>query len=379
VIPCSYVHLSLRADHFILNNIISEHSLQLPSAIIFTIDEFLANSETQWLVRFLRERHYFVRSLHGVNATSEQFGYHAEHFPYGVLHVVSHGGEVDGYSVTEEFTDREGGKHVVEYDEVVGFSRAPGDDKVAVQRKVIFKAIDSFDWNAPERRKADIPHFVYEDMRKKLFAEGTWGQDATREHKQSIPWSCAVRCNDSIHQAMFRSLAAYGAPLIFNNTCWSWAAIADFFLSGGARAYVGTLWSVPNALAAEATKVFYEAAIDSGIVHALHLVNQSISSTDDAGIYIVWGLHFATLSAGRSSDESAHAVFRKMARSVLMYARHLDEVTADDTRDNAIEVLQHLETDMGATFAGPECERIRGKARAALERRDQGGALRDGR
>lgn len=368
VIPCSYVNLSLRADHFVFNNLRAERGQSLAAAVIFTTDEFAASGETQWLVKFLKDQHYFVRSLDGRKATSQSFGYHAEHFPYGILHIVSHGGEVDGYSVAEEFIDRKGVKHLVEYDEVVGLSRVPGDDRIRVERKVIFKALDGLDWNDPARRQADIPHYVYEDMRKKLFAKGTWGEGAVREHKSNIPWSCAVRCNDGIHQAMFRSVAAYGSPLVFNNTCWSWAGIADFFLTGGARAYVGTLWAVPNALAVAATKVFYENALGDGIVKALHLVNRSINDTEDADIYIVWGLHFSTLSRGRSYDESAAAVFRRMAQAVSMYVRHLNEVTASDARDNAIEALELLEADVGGTFSGPVAERVRANARVALRK-----------
>ena len=58
--------------------------------------------------------------------------------------------------------------------------------------------------------------------------------------------SCAIACADTIHQGQFHALASYSSPIIFNNTCWSWSEVAAFFLAGGARAYVGTLWAIES-------------------------------------------------------------------------------------------------------------------------------------
>lgn len=59
-----------------------------------------------------------------------------------------------------------------------------------------------------------------------------------------------------------------------------------------------------------------------------------------------------------------------MARSVSMYIKHLDEVTASDARDNAIEALELLEMDMASTFSGSAADRVKSDAQTALRKAD---------
>ena len=364
---CTYVDLANSADHLILNSILAETTTQLPSAVVFTVDEFLNNGEAQAVVARLAESKFYVRSLSGMGATGFSFGYHAEHFPYGILHIVSHGGEVDGYSVTEEFTDRKNVTHVFEYDEVVGFHGVPKADLIGVQRKVIPKAIDGIAWDDDER-KGILPHYVYEDLRKQVFSEENWGENAQRKPLANIVGSCHVKCNDGIHQAMFRTVGGYGAPLIFNNTCWSWWGIADFFISGGARAYLGTLWAIHDSVAVAAADAFFEDALGGNIAAAVREANRTIADTDDAGIYALWGLHFSTLSKGRSIDQSMHGVCDRLATLLKMYGKFLEsrDVTEDDVRDNSIEALELLDQDFDALCDGPAVQQLRARVAQTL-------------
>ncbi len=359
---CTYVNLSNSADHFVFDNIRAETEPQLASAVVFTIDEFAMNSEAQNVASELEKNHFAVRTLAGLGASGFSFGYHAEHFPYGVFHIVSHGGEIDGFAVTERFTDRNGVEHIVEYDEVVGLHRVLTErDLFSLQRKVIFKAIDGFDWDRDERSD-NIPHYVYEDMRKQLFAKKHWGRGSRRVPKASVPGSCAVKCNGGIHQAMFRTVGGYGTPLIFNNTCWSWWGIADFFISGGARAYLGTLWAVDDAVAVQSAKIFYDKAPGGNIGEAVCEVGRSITGTDDARIYALWGLHFSTLSKGQTVEDSRSAICGRLATLLKMYGRFLESgVSADDARDNAIEALELLDQDFDQLCSGPAVDSLRAR------------------
>jgi hypothetical protein len=53
---------------------------------------------------------------------------------------------------------------------------------------------------------------------------------------------------------------------------------------------------------------------------------------------------------------------------VFIYIRHLDEVTASDARDNAIEALELLEADLGRTFSGADVDRVKTEAGLALQK-----------
>jgi hypothetical protein len=138
-LPCSYVHLGLFPDRLIVNAIVRERSRRrLASAVVFAIEDLRHQDETSWLLQFLRDQHYAIRPVVGREATAENFDYYAGHFPYDLLHISSHGGEVDGSLVMLTFTDRHGEQHVIEYDEVVGIAPTyDGSGLFGVQHKTL--------------------------------------------------------------------------------------------------------------------------------------------------------------------------------------------------------------------------------------------------
>jgi hypothetical protein len=119
----------------------------------------------------LREQHdFFVRPLVGDEATTRAFDYNVQHFAYGIFHIASHDGEVDGYEVTLPFKDREGNDHVIEFDEVVAFSRVPGPgDLIQVTSKAIFRSLDGLPWRSSELKERGYPRQVYDDLVKIVF------------------------------------------------------------------------------------------------------------------------------------------------------------------------------------------------------------------
>ncbi len=368
-IPSSYVHLGLFPDRLIVNAIIRERSRRrLASAVVFAIAELRHLDETDWLLEFLRRKHYAVRPVLGRDATVEAFDYCAGDFPYDLLHISSHGGEIDGSLVTLTFTARDGEIHVVEYDEVVGIAPTyDGSGLFGVQQKALFRRLDGLEWGSTALHDRMLPESVYVDAMRAMF-HAINAVSREREHKDRIPGSCVVLCSDGHHQAMFRTLAAYGHPVIFNNTCWSWSGITHFFLSSGAVAYIGTLWAVPNDLATRAAERFYENASSVSIMNALHVVDRAIADTADANIYVFWGLHFSTLTVGESEEASIKQVGSRMAREIKMYLRHFEQPLSDEVHDNAARVLRRVVRDFNEHFGGPEVERLKAKADAVLAR-----------
>jgi hypothetical protein len=298
-IPCSYVHLSLRPDLFVINSIIFEH-VETPHAAVVFSPIFFLDEETNWLCDFFSQNKYYVRTLVARDATLANFDFHAQFFPYDLLHICSHGGQVKGYEMSEHFVDRGGKAHVVEFDEVVAFSPVPdNEDLVEVHRKAFPRKLDAFVWMSEELKKQDFPQHVYEDMWKAIIESS-----GRRKIKGPIPMSCCIGCVDSIHQGQFHTLASHSSPLVFNNSCYSWHEVAVFFLACGARGYVGTLWAIGNQAAVIGAQTFYENVFSGSVLAAFHKAVKAIDDTDSKNIYIYWGLHFTTLSPARSPDES---------------------------------------------------------------------------
>ena len=296
-LPVSYVRRSLKEDSFIFNNIIYEHLDSFEAAVVFSPEEF-EEEETEEVIRQLSSSSFMVKALVGKRATVKAFGDYAEHYPYDVLHICSHGGETDGYRVSENFTDRDGNEHTVEYDEIVGFAPSPSIKKVQVIRKCIFRRFDGCGWRSPELNAKNLPQYVFEDMRKALF-DGSIGKNASNRTRISapIPTSCHIKCYDSIHQGMFWTLASHSSPLIFNNTCSSWNEISLFFISIGCRGYIGTLWSIDNSTAKQSGEHFYSSLFTGTILDAVFSMATAIRESRDGDIYAYWGLTFRPLGS----------------------------------------------------------------------------------
>ena len=107
VIPCSHVMKELDCGLFITNALIEEHvPIGLASAIVFS-PELFASEETEDIDKLLEANNYTVTRLLGKKATVKQLTNYGSHFPYDVMHICAHGGEIDGYFVVQEFIGSE--------------------------------------------------------------------------------------------------------------------------------------------------------------------------------------------------------------------------------------------------------------------------------
>ncbi len=383
VIPCSYVHLSLKPDLFVFNSIIFEHIEIFNSAVVFS-PVFFADEETRWLVEFFTQNNYYLRQLIGPDASFANLHFNVQHFPYNVLHICSHGGEVDGWEVSEEFVDRDGKTHLIEYDEVVGYDPVPDKDgRIPVHRKTIFRKLDGFAWMTEELDKQKIPDYVLHDMWKALYHDqrGKINTNAMRKKKGRIASSCAIRCADSIHQGEFSILASHSSPVVFNNTCWSWYEVAKFFLACGARGYIGTLWAIDNDAAILGARTFYSNVFSGTVLDAFHRAVKAINGTQSKDIYIYWGLHFTTLSPARGAEQSRSEVFSELLQAVGGWRRQIESTTSMEVKRNAMRVLKSVLHELNSNF-GPEDMKkleleIRARMTSTFRDDDSGGAKED--
>ena len=356
VIPCSYVHLSIRPDLFVFNCLAFERVETFHSAVVFS-PLFFADEETNWLVEFFKDNNYYLRQLIGQDASFANLDFTLQHFPYSLLHICSHGGEVDGWEVSEEFVDRNGETHVIEYDEVVGCDLiADKDGRVQVHRKAIFRKLDGLLWMSEELDKKKIPEYVFLDMWKALYQDQRtkFNPNAKRKKKGQIATSCAIRCSDTIHQGELQVLASHSSPLVFNNTCWSWYEVASLFLSCGSRGYVGTLWAIDNEGAIVGARTFYDNVFSGTVLSAFHQAVRAIDNTQSKNIYVFWGLHFSTLSQARNAQESRGEVFAELARSFAGWREHINGSKSAEGKRNAARVLASVIRELKTNFSAED-------------------------
>ena len=356
VIPCSYVHLSIKPDLFVFNCIAFERIETFHSAVVFS-PLFFADEETSWLTQVFTDNNYYLRQLIGPDASFANLDFVVQHFPYSLLHICSHGGEVDGWEVSEEFVDRNGETHVIEYDEVVGCDLvADNDGRVQVHRKAIFRKLDGLPWMSEELEKKKIPQYVFLDMWKALYPDQRTklNPNANRKKKGQVATSCAIRCSDTIHQGELQILASHSSPLVFNNTCWSWYEAASFFLSCGSRGYIGTLWAIDNEGAILGARTFYDSVFSGTVLSAFHQAVRAIGNTQSKNIYVFWGLHFSTLSQARNAQESRGEVFAELARAFAGWREHIESTKSAEAKRNATRVLESLIKELKTNFSAED-------------------------
>jgi hypothetical protein len=168
-----------------------------------------------------------------------------------------------------------------------------------------------------------------------MFQELREKKGIDRKDRGVITDSCAIKCNDFTYQAMFNTIAGeHTNPFIFNNTCWSWYHIAEFFISSGSIGYIGTLWAVNNDLAKTTAETFYNIAFENTLLESLQESTIHLKGTDNEHIYMFWGLHFARFQAGESMPKS-----RMIIANRLLHAIHGRQDQLENTQDSETKEL----------------------------------------
>ena len=348
LIPITHVNLLLNPDFFVFNNLYFERNQSVFSSIVFSPLEFGHDEETGFVIKKLGEMNHHVRQLVGTNASVYNIDLHVKEYPYEVMHICSHGGEVGGFSCIQEFIDSDGNKHVVEYDEVISIAPERGQGKIPVQIKYIFRKFDGLNWKSKELKEKYYPHYVFTEMVKKI-----GGLSVTEKDKKDlIADSCAIKCHFSCYQALFNSLSGNRtSPLVFNNTCWSWSGIAEHFILCGTRAYIGTLWSVNNSVAKETAKEFYSHLENCTILESLQKSLTHTSKTSSEHAYLFWGLHFSTISMGKSISESRIAVTRSLVYALRIWMEKLRKAPNNEQIAGLIRwIKEQLSTEFFSEF-----------------------------
>lgn len=327
------------------------------TALVFSPEVFLETAplervETEHLLGLLQQRGFFIKLLSNKDATVRNLDNYVQFFPFDLLHICSHGGRVPSYYVRMRFKDQRGIDHIVEYYEVATFSLIDeigkdGKPMVSVMTKNIFYKLDGYRWASSELKR-NRERYVFNDL---LLAMSPGGNERVLEMTRVStdyhpPSSARIQCYDSIHQGSFQSLSGMGTPIVFNNSCESWLEMAKNFLQCGARAYIGTLWSVKNNVAKESAESFYSKTLEHGLTLAESIrdVNTQITDQRDKNIYIYWGVHFAKIPSPRESLVDIRSrLLGRLVRSYNNYrSKFEDRGLGQDVRRNSAAVMRFL-------------------------------------
>lgn len=353
IIPFTYVHLHLHVDLFIFNNIHKESLDSVGSSVIFSPLEFGHNEETSFVIEHFTKASYHVTSLIGKSASIYNLHKFIQDYPFDLLHICSHGGEVPGYAVTKKFKDRNGQQHTIEYDEVISLSPTDryndeNERLIEVTSKQIWKKFDGMVWKSKELKDKNYPHYVFTDMINEVHNKSNSGKKYNGIPKGNIPYSCSIKCYGaggftSTYQAVFNRIASsHITPIIFNNTCFSWAEISKSFIQSGAGTYIGTLWNIDNETAKNSSIEFYKNIFNTTILNSLFKSFGVTKGTEDENIYIMWGLHFTSLNKGKNIHTSYGNILRTLNDSLDSWKHKLLKTTNPRIKEDAKEIIKWL-------------------------------------
>jgi hypothetical protein len=323
-IPVSYVSLEYRPDFFIHNAFKYERSKGSGSAVIFS-PVFFKDEETETLLGLLEFKNYYLRKLTEKAATTYNLKNTIEGYPFDLLHICSHGGDVDGTRSEVNFHGVDGANHSIEFDLVMSIALTPYQDLHAVETLYYFKKMDGLAWRSDALHALNYPREVYAQIAGAISVAFDRKKVISKFKVPRVANANAVKCVDFNYMANFDQVANDShPPLIFNNTCWSWMNVSTSFLTGGARAYIGTLTSVPNNKAVRLAETFYEQVFGENIIDALHTASTEACEDGTLPLYMYWGMHFSTLNNTDTVRSNRESVVKKLSRSLALWRHKRD-------------------------------------------------------
>ncbi len=246
--------------------------------------------EIQAAVDLLEPRRAFIRVYEDRAANVRDVSAMMEHFPYDLLIIATHCGDSDGFRWTYEFTDSEGIPRKLVVDLAIGVGRTDDPDILKVGQYIRFVSLDGIDWTD---RTAKEKHYVGKaimDFMYRTRGGSTELEPVRKETVGRVVGSAAMKMSD--HNLLFaqHTIAGVGTPIVINNACLSWHRLAASMMFSGARAYLGTLYPVTSAEAAEVVTKLLDDHWSKPLPVALWAAQRDVYKADLRRPYVVAGV-----------------------------------------------------------------------------------------
>lgn len=239
----------------------------------------------------LAERGMLVRGFRGQTATVRTISQMVENWPYDLLFIATHCGDVSGYRWTYEFTDSEGLARRLVVEIAIGIGQIDDSEMLDVTQFIRFKELDGVDWSN-QAEKADLYVGTAITDFLKLTSQGENElEPVQKELVDRVSGSSALKMFDHNYIALPHALAGTNTPIIFNNACVSWHTLAEKFFVGNARAYVGTLVEVTPAEASEVAVKVFGKFFGKPIAHSVWSAQKVVYGDGARRPYVVSGVY----------------------------------------------------------------------------------------
>lgn len=265
--------------------------------------------------------------------------------PNDVIVLSSHSGDAPGVRVTYEYPDAEGRTRRFVVDHVRSFARDLGSELIQVREFHRFHSIDGVDWNDQVGKDA-LPvgsaartWLEMDQLERNRFTVAS--EDIAR-----VKGSMAILLHDGPWVFASHGMHPGTAPVVLNNSCWSWHRLCEKFIFAGARAYIGSLFPVINM---EAQAVAISALTkhhDKELYRALWLAQKEVYGDQGRRPYVMFGLPVVTIRPNRTDSIGyMHAAY---AEEIAQWDERSRKSTDEEVRQNAGRFVRFLREDFEA-------------------------------
>ena len=312
------------------------------SAAVLIDPGHFRQSETPAVAASLVADGVCVFKLLGREANVENMELFLKAFPYDLLFICSHCGEVPGVRTTISIPDATGRVHTIEIDEAVefgstNFGSRPGE-LVRVNHLLHPVSINGVDWHAAsEELKQHYKGFwdyLINTPRSK------W-KVLRRVDIEHVPRSTAIILNQgALFLSMQQVINASVSPIIFNNSCVSFYDAAKAFTFAGARSYVGTLTLVKTEEAqGVAERIFRDIGRAESLAMALARAQEQVFSDPEDRTYVHVGCHFNSV---RPAPTNAEAIVKDRIRMAITNWRSRANSVDSKQRESISQFIRFL-------------------------------------
>jgi hypothetical protein len=214
-----------------------------------------------------------------------------ELFPYDLLIIATHCGDVSGWRWTYQFKDREGIDRTFVVDVGIGIGRTNDPDLLAVTQFLHFVSLDGVDWHDPVEKEKLYVGTAIQDFFDRTRSEPPQLEPIEKVVIPRVAESSALKMYDNNYIAVPSTLADNSSPIIICNACVSWRRLSKTFLFGGARAYISTLFEILPSEAQSVTEKLLGKRFGKPLPLALWRAQREISNEGLRRPYIMFGVY----------------------------------------------------------------------------------------
>ena len=258
----------------------------------------VAGSELAAIDDALQHNGTLVRRVEGKWAHSTIVQLLLDVLPSDVIVLSSHSGDAPGERVTYEYPDGDGRLRRLVVDQVRSFAKDFGSELIEVREFHHYNSIDGVDWRDRAAKEA-LPVGSALTTWLEMELKDRQRHVVAQEKIDRVPGSMAISLHDGPWIFASHGLHPETAPIVLNNSCWSWHQLCEKFTFAGARGYVGTLFPVLDAEAQEVAVAAIARHSGMELYRALWLAQRGVYGVQGRRPYVVFGLPTITILPNR--------------------------------------------------------------------------------